>query len=518
MANYYITNYGSDDNNGLSLSTPWKSLTMLNTILSHYNYFYIDGYFNDLQYVNINYVRYINGLNNAKIDGNNIYHSNYIRCILSDLEIFNYDRFCGYISSAVTNCYFHDITRLYGTYPSTLSYFKNCIFKNVKYVSLATYTMYSNNTFFNCQYVALGNHDKVNHIFCNSSIDMFNKIRMLNCLFINCSFKFRGGELGLDETEFTYPNGTSGDEKLQDLRDRMVNVYGEIETDYLIDCIYYNGDYNDIFIDADSGDFHLVSGCVAEHMSYMYGNYIGAKSAGITSNINSSTLINIGTSGYILDQLQDSLYESEILDIGFVKKITNLNILESFSPYNGIQINYNSNLNSYISQGTNGLINGETYAVLSDNIVLNNQNEDYYTTWHTFVANYEIPIEGVSGDGLDFSKYCFEYGTYGTCGTDGGFGVTINEQCGTDGLVQHIIYENDIKKIKIKVSKTNPLLNDSTELLMKILEEPMVNVNILGEPIIGNADLNFDENTAVSLYTRYIKFIINIKSNNLAIR
>jgi len=340
-------------------------------------------------------------------------------------------------------------------------------------------------------------------------------------LFINCSFLFSGGGLGTDETEYTYPSGTSGDEKLQNLRERMANVYGEYFADYLIGCVYYTGNYEDIFMDADNDDFHLVPGCIAEHMSYN-GNYIGAKSSSIHSNINNSFLNNVSTSGYIINQNSDATYESVILDIGSVQKIKNISIQEHLSPYNGIQINTETNLGQ-ISNQNDVLIDDKTYSVLSNNIVLNNLSNDFYVKHDTFITSAET-----FENDLTFNEYCYEYGTcaYGTsgtngyddiCGTNGTFVARPNE-CGTNAEVQEVLLSNNIKKIIIKTSKTDELLSNSNELLIKLNEAPKVNVNILGEPIIGNADLNYNDDTAVSLYTRYIKFFITIKSNNLAIK
>jgi len=516
MANYYITNYGNDNNNGLSFDTPWRNLTMMNNIRSHRNYYYLDGYFTGFESINRLYIRYIYGINNTKINGNNSYRTDHQYCELYNLELFNFKVFAERIVLQVENCYFHDIYKLYNYASHSSANFKNCVFKNVNYISQAGVPQYSNNTFFVCQYIYVGNYIKQNNIFYDCSINIFNKCDIRRSLFMNCSFRFYGGGLGNDESTAIYPIGVTGEEKLQNLRDRMSTVYGGNANDYLFNCIYYTGSYNDIFVDADNDDFGLVQGCIAEHMSN-FGSYIGAKKVTVKSNINQSSLINVSTSGYIINQLNDAEYISETLDIGSVKKIKKFNIINELSVHNGFQINYDSTLGTIFNQGEDVLTNDNLYTVLSNNIKIDNASEDIYTTYDTFIASAETPIDEYHGNGLGFKEYCFEQGIYGTCGTNGSI-IISDQECGTNGQVQEVIYENNMKKIKILTSKTDSTLNSSTELLMKISEEPKVNVNILGEPIIGNADSSFDESNAVSLYTRYIKLNINIKSNNIPIR
>ena len=147
MATYYITNYGNDNNDGLSLNAPFRTFYKLNELTVHYNTFYIDGYFTDFYLLDATYIRYIFGLNNSKIDGKNSYRTATIHSELHNLEIFNFDLFCAYNSGIMSNCYFHDINRLYSTASTGSSKFNYCIFNNIVTTTYAALSTYTNNTF-----------------------------------------------------------------------------------------------------------------------------------------------------------------------------------------------------------------------------------------------------------------------------------------------------------------------------------------------------------------------------------
>jgi hypothetical protein len=103
-----------------------------------------------------------------------------------------------------------------------------------------------------------------------------------------------------------------------------------------------------------------------------------------------------------------------------------------------------------------------------------------------------IDENGTSGNGLGFITY-------------------------ENGIVKEVLYDNNktLEKFKLKCSKINSSLYDAVELIMYVNETPKVNIDRFGNPIIGNADINFNDDESVYLYTRYIQYNIDIKSNNI---
>jgi len=507
MATYYITNHGNDNNDGLSLKTSWRTLSRAEKVLSSSHTYYIDGLFYDLDKISYIYYRIFKGLNNAKINGKNQYRGSRLNSYFKNFEIYNFSCLFDYNPSTFKNCYFHDIkifSRNLNTGYSSIVY---CVFNNVNHINLGGIIRNNtNNTFHNCKniYIHINNttynygNIKQNIIFSNSSIRITNKTDLQYCLFINCSFWFSGGGLGTDETEYTYPSGTSGDEKLQNLRERMANVYGEyfvdFYSDYLIGCVYYTGSYEDIFIDADNDDFHLVPGCIAEHLN-RDGNYIGAKSTSTLINLNQFTLTNVGTNGEILNDNIDSNIISNIIDLGTVKKILSFKNISKLFIENGTQLNLDNTLGTNINASENVLTNQTKYMVFNNNIFTNEPYMSAHEPYTTFIANEQQPIideNGTSGNGLGFITY-------------------------ENGIVKEVLYDNNntLEKFKLKCSKTNSLLTDAVELIMYVNGTPKVNIDRYGNPIIGNADINFNDDESVYLYTRYIQYNIDIKSNNI---
>jgi len=501
MATYYITNHGNDKNDGLSLKTSWRTLSRVDQVHSNSHVYYLNGAFYDLDKLSYLSTRTFKGLNYAKIDGAWTYRNIRFNFDFENIEFYNFSLLYDYNSRTFKNCYFHNILKFSNNVGTGYSSIMQCVFNNVGRINYGGLLQRNiNNTFHNCSniYIHLNNTGyyygliKVNNIFSNSSIRISNKTDLQYSLFMNCSFRFYGGGLGNDESDVTYPTGATGEEKLQNLRDRMSIVYGGNASDYLSNCIYYTGSYNDIFIDADNDDFHLIPGCIATHMSNI-NSYIGAKQSIPITNLNDFTLTNVGTNGEILNDNTDSNILSNVIDLGKVKKIISFTSVNNLYHENGTQLNIDDVFNSKINASKNVLTNQTKYMAFNDNIFTDEAYTSSYEPHSTFLAE-EKPIVidnyGTSGNGLGFITY-------------------------ESGYVKEVLYNNTIEKFKLKCSKIDNTLTDAVELIMYTDKFPKVNIDRYGKPIIGNADNMFNESTSVDLYTRYIQYNIDIKANNI---
>ncbi len=308
-------------------------------------------------------------------------------------------------------------------------------------------------------------------------------------LFINSAFKFTGGGISNDETTFEYPAGADDIEKLENLRDRMAIVYGGVAADYLEGCKYYSGSYNDIFQDADNGDFNLKPDSIAVNMAYD-GSYIGARPVGQNIPIANFTKTNIDTNGRVIDQNVDANAKStSIIDLGKIRQIVSWTALGDRAARNGQQINTEENLSAPIAPGSNVLEDAKVYMCINDTITLDDAGATTYNPWETFVA-----VDEGSGVGLGFS----------TAGS---------------GQLQEVLIEDYDQKIKVKSSKTDALLSTAPVLNFLLYSNPpRVNVDANGIPTAGDGDTVFDEGTAVDFYTRYLDPDIDIQENNLPAR
>ncbi len=349
---------------------------------------------------------------------------------------------------------------------------------------------------------ALASSYEENTIVANCNIEFKYPKTVFRFLFINSKFKFYNGTLGNDEADYTYPSGATDEDKLTNLRQRMATVYGGSPDDYLIGCKYYSRNapdgqeedagyidaYNDIFVDADNDDFHIrpdvetVSGIPVHHMAWD-GGYIGAKPVGFGYSLSAFTLSNIGTDGKITDQETDATAaNSTIQDFGKIRKVQDFSMLGERAARNGQQINSVTNLGSPFSAGTT-LTAGKNYMCIDDVIHLDTDNIDI-DPWSTFYISTDQ--------------------TFSTAGT---------------GRVQEVLLNDYDPKFKMKCSRTDNTLVSATEITMKVYETPMVNVDVNGEPIAGNADAGYDEVTAQPLYARYVQITeVKVKANNLPAR
>jgi len=492
MATYYVTNHGNDNNDGLSIKNSWRSLNRVEKVLSNSHTYYLDGTFYDFHRIGYTYYRILIGINNTKIDGKGYYNSPRKNVYLKYLEFFNFSCIFDYNTRPMYKCVFHDSYRFYRNASTTSSRIYYCLFYNINYITLGCYPNYNHNTFHNCKEVRISNYDKKDMIFSNCTIKFYGNLNVQNSLFINCSFMFMNGKIGHDENTYAYPIGDTNEEKIQSLKDRMSVVYGKDSSEMFKYSIIFDGNYNEIFVDADNGDFHLVPNCIATKMD-RDGNYIGALKVKEPTNLDNFTLINVGTNGNIIDDNLDAKITSNIINLGKVRKITSFKNISKLFTENGTQLNLDTNFGGTVYSGTSGIIDQHKYMVFNDNIFLNSAYTPAYEPYETFNASATdiiVDDSGTSGDGLDFITY-------------------------NNGYIKEVLYDNSFEKFIIKCSKSDSTLSDAVELLMYVEDEPLVNIDRFGKPIIGNADPLFNEETAVKLYTKYIQYIVEIKSNNI---
>jgi len=495
MANYYCANWGNDNNDGLAWETAKRSFQASVDISVNNDSIYFKGFYNEN--VSPPAQRILIGdkvssiIDGTKLSGSfNIYARRYT--ILQ-----NWLLVVGSSASAS-----------YG------NIFKNCIINSIYSRSLSEDLHISNNNYTLNPRSSIGNDvtlysKNINNILsygvyevstwiggayswiiANWSIDQaYITVGLYKySLFINCKFKFRGGGLGTDETTFEYPIGATDEDKIQNLKDRMVIVYGGVATDYLIGCKYYSGADTDIFVDPSVEDFHLVPNCIAAHMSFS-GDYIGALKEGHKYDWNTdwASIVNIDSNGNIIDQTVDASAESNIIDIGYVRKINDFSILGQRALRNGNQVNIVSNLGNTITAGSSVLTNAKTYQVRDNTITLDDSGGTVLQPFECFVANDEG-----GGVGLGFA--------------------------GT-GTVKEVLIDNYDPKIQIKCSRTDATLASAVTITCKLSDSPvMVNVDGGGEPTHGSADAGYDSGTAVQLSTRYIKMYLLVKANQLEAR
>jgi len=516
----YVANWGNDNNDGLTRDTAKKSIqgAMDGSLTSPY---YLFGLFNETIVPTPDYVFY--GNNEAVISGSLLAvvvnsSANLTDILLDGLKVVNFNKLhnLGITTTLnIINSHIHNGALIAESNTSPV-YINGSVLSKVLAITIQTNvnnngirsaciksSTIHNIGIFNLTVAGAGStYDALalgNSIYSNMTLNLLALTSIaipvfIYNLFINVSFKFSGGGLGFDETVSSYPTGATDADKIQNLRNRMATVYGGLASDYLIGCKYYSGSYNDIFVDADNGDFNLVPYCIAAHMSYE-GDYIGARREGLKANWNAdwANIVNIDANGRVIDQTLEASAESNIIDVTHVRSIVRFNSLGLRAARNGQQINTESNLSAQIDAGTNVLIAGKTYQVVNNVITLDNPAMTSYTPFECFVA---INAGGGAGvNGLGFAA--------------GGGAVK-------EVFTGAAVYDS---KIQIKCSKIDPTLAAATLITCFQNVYPiLVIVDGSGEPTLGNADVGYDELTAVPLYIRYIKFFIKIKAGQLAAR
>jgi hypothetical protein len=484
MATGHVTNFGNDANDGLSWGTAkgtYQGIADAGLKLD----FKSKGFFNETPGSSV-YVP--DGMNETILDGSNL-ASMGVAIYLKRLIVQNGNA-SRLMSSA--NLLEATIKRCTNVGTSNCRNIISCIFHNNSYYSsFGTYDMIGN-TFHSYTLTEINlsntNISRVikNNIFSNHQIK-FNTYTITASLFINCSLMFVNGGQGNDETTYEYPIGATDADKLQNLRNRMAIVYGGVASDYLVGCKYYSGSYNDIFQDADNGNFYLKEGCIAANMAYD-GSYIGAKPVGANLDLSQFTLTNIDANGRVINQELDSTIVSNIIDLLKVRQILEWKNMGSIAARNGQQINTVENLSTPINPGSNVLTDAKVYMCVDDVITLDDAAATSYYPWETFTTHDEG-----GGAGLGFS----------TSGS---------------GKVQEVYIDKYDQKIKIKSSKSDDTLATASELQYYLHQQPKCNVDANGEPTRGNADDLFNEAAAVDLFSRYMQFELTIQANQLPAR
>lgn len=486
MAAGFVANWGNDLNNGLTWATAKKSLQgARDALLAPVN---VKGYFNA--------------------------GANYGVCCGQDGKIIGFPAVfdgLGILPCFITSsdeiwfnkCIFQNFTTLQ---LGKVGIWETLVFKNIesittvtvnnrrqskivffKITSLSLISVGEKATFYLCGIITLKNTTELKlehyagHIYSTSSLNIQHKniaTYLKYCLFHNMSFKFTGGGLGSDETAFSYPTGTTDDEKFNNLRQRCVLVYGGLQSDYFINCRYLSASTNELFVDADNGVLNLVPGSIASNM-YYDGTFIGALNEGrdamFPSEYIPGSISNIDNNGQLVDQTINAEATSQIIDLGSLRKITSFAGIEALAYNNGNQLNAIDNLGPEISAGSTLTI-GKVYWVDFGNIV---SNAISYAFRQTFTAS-----------STSFST------------SDG-------------GKVREVLTDKYNGSISIKCSRTDATLASASTITMDLHLTPTVNSDVNSEPTYGNRDVLYNSVNGVPLICRYIQFILKIKGKNL---
>lgn len=508
MATIYVRNWGNDNNNGLTEKTAKKTQQGAIDAISSGTIDISGYYFGETDYKNLVYYTCKNSMfnysysstdaikvNSAGVDGINCKNFDVgIRC-LNNLEYVR--------NSNIDNC----IYAFRDSYGGEL--YQSCRESTCNIITRCTYVYHSLHTtpsILSCSTLhnnsdvylfatVSGFPDKtelINNIISNNeklTLDRIELAKNLNhTLFINQKIRLIGGGLGTDESVETYPTGATDADKMQNLRDRAAIVYGGIANDYFDGCQYYSGSYNDIFIDADNGNFYLKETGIAATMSFE-GKYIGAKGVGkeiFISEFNSLSNFNAST-GQVTDQTIDAIaFDSPIRDLGEVRNILNLEEIGVNAYRNGIYKNTDDFLGAEITAGSSVLTAGEPYYVYSGSITLDDSGTTTYNVFDTFTA-----VDEGGGAGLGFSGA---------------------------GIVKKVNIDKYDNKMYLKCSKVDPNLTGAVEIQLFLNQTPEVNIDVNGEPVLGNADAGFDELEAVPLSMRYYQQKATYKADSLKVR
>ena len=189
--------------------------------------------------------------------------------------------------------------------------------------------------------------------------------------FQNCRFKFSGGS-GTNETTYTLPTGVDDTARLANIRARCVTVYGGLAGDYFPNSQYNSNTANtNVFINAVNENYYLVPNCLPSKMSFQ-GKYIGALPEAFSTDVSGSwTLTNIDASGNIVDQRLLATAISPIIDLGQIRKITNLEAVGQLAVRNGNEVNQIMTILPQAKVYTDTLTAGKIYKVYNASITSN---------------------------------------------------------------------------------------------------------------------------------------------------
>lgn len=484
MATVYFREWGNDNNSGSSVKNAKKTYYVAGTLQSMQGYFNLQDTSGAYMYITSPY------LGNLILDGSFKSYLGYARD-LTNTVVQNYSAYTPgpYGGSMILyNCVLRKINNIIRSETYATDQTKT-VFDQISYMQLRLFrpvycTVHRSAVVTQCSHHTSYRGNANNTIFSDCVINISSdpigiaKNYFQFCLFVNTRFKFNG------EATIEYPIGSSDLEKLGNLRDRMSIAYGGSPDDYLIGCRYYSGSYNDIFTDADKGDFNLVPNCIAANMSYN-GDYIGARPEGTIEKITDFTnLVNIDSSGNILDQNIDASADTDINDIGYIRKILNIGVGGQRAKRNGQSVNTESDLGAPISAGSSVMTAGKVYQCQDNTISIDNALSTSLIPFENYYA-----IDEGSGVGLGFTG---------------------------SGVMREVLIDSYPEKLQFKFSKTDPTLASATTITCFVKDGyVMVNVDGSGEPTHGDADVGYDAGTASILSTRYWKAFPLIKAFNI---
>ncbi|MCW3784939.1 hypothetical protein [Plebeiibacterium sediminum] len=484
MAGIYVANYGNVENDGLSWETPKRSIQ--SAFDTSFNPVYAKGFYREA----LNGYRSLIAVGKLVIDGtllNNGFINSSNGNLISGVTIQNFIaiQVAGSVRIKLDNCIIRNFVDFNFVENSTTRGIFNCLIVNCNKVTLPYGSIFhNNNVIYNTDlslFLSSSIPESLDTIYniiseCNVAIGK-NPVQIKYSLFHNCTFKFTGGGIGSDETEYSIPNGANDAEKLANLRSRLAAVYGGSASQYLIGCKYQTD--GDLFINPDKENFYLVPGCTASRMSYE-GGCIGKYPEGSLADFATdfASYSNIDANGDIIDQTVNATAETNISDLGKLRHISSLKALGERAIRNGNEININANLGAEVDPGTL-LIDGATYIVRTEAISLTASGKSR-DVGETFIAS--------ATDGLEFTS--------------------------DTGYVQQYIFDLD-RTIEMKVSKTDSVLSTAVWIKLKLDEMPMVNYDANGVVQYGNADDNYDEASAERMYIRYWKAKITVQAKNL---
>lgn len=500
MADIYVAIWGNDNEDGLTPKTAKRTLLAGTDISTNTDTIHVKGYYNE--YVSNSGSRIMDGAG-AVIGGEHILILFKTLSTVKSFTNFTIRNFTKIISGnandslKLTGCTVENGAEIIGG-ANRSGFWTHNTFNNITSITRynsATSGLFEFNTFFNIPNFKLVLNSALpytyflrNNIFAGEPFELSGYHSHFNYnLFIAHKFKFTGGGLGADEATFEYPIGADDDAKLEDLKSRMVLVYGGVEADYLEGCQYYSGSYNDIFIDADNGNFFLKNGCVAAHMSYDL-KHIGGRGVGTEIPIaDFVTKTNFEATGEMTDQTLDSEASAPpIQDFGKVRIIEHIQIIGEQVARNGVYLNFEAFLGADIAAGAPVLTDGEVYYVKSGTVTLDNAAADVHNVFSTFTATDEG-----AGVGLGFTGA---------------------------GIVQHVDVDKYTPKVRYKCSKTDATLATAPTIALYVGANPQVNLDAFGEAEHGDANPLFNPANGVVLSCRYRQVQINYVANQLKVR
>ena len=375
MAAGFITNYGNQENDGLSFATPKR---LLNT--SGFNPYYLNGTF----FETFTQSAPLFGVNGAIIDLDSSkplppasfrFVNMQLRNVLAsngegtftDSEFNKIETLQGIRHIFPTRCLFYNLgvsgtNPAYSTIGSNSTYVGRGVASTFYFTQDTGISIPHNNIFTNfLGGITLAGGFPSATLASNVKYTLFSKSKF--------KFILIGG--ANNETVFTAPVGATDQLKLDNLKTRMATVFGGASDDYLVGCKYTDAPDSTFFIDPARNNYYLVPGSLPTKMSYD-GKYIGARPEGSFIAFNSSnfTYSNFDSNGNILDQRVDATATSSIVDLLQIRTINKLDSLGQLAARNGNELNLTETILPNPLIYTNALVLGRTYKVYNGSITV----------------------------------------------------------------------------------------------------------------------------------------------------